>query len=103
MNEMNDLNAFFGIIGTLLGTILGWLLNQLSSKGKLKIFPAKWEDELYYLYAGCKRTAEAVEQIQYYSYQCELDIYNSSSEPRIMRDVHVIFTNKKGLFPNKCG
>lgn len=92
---MNNSDAVFGIVGTILGTVLGWILNQLSSKGKLKIFPAKWEDELYNRYAGYKRNAETVEQIQHYSYRCELDIYNSSTEPRIMRDVHVIFKNKK--------
>ena len=92
---MNNLNAIIGIIGTLLGTILGWLLNQLSSKGKLKIFPAKWEDELYYFYSGVKRTAETVEQIKNYSYRCFLDVYNASSEPRVLRDVRIVFRNKK--------
>ncbi len=93
---MNNSDAVFGIIGTLLGTILGWLLNQLSSKGKLRIYTSSWEDRMtHHDNYGSVSEIKSADQLQFYSYKSSLDIYNSSSEPRIMRDVHVIFTNKK--------
>lgn len=36
--------AVLGIVGTLAGTVLGWVLNSLSQKGKLKVFVKKWEE-----------------------------------------------------------
>ena len=38
------LPAIIGVVGTLLGTILGWILSNLSKRGKLRIF-STWKDE----------------------------------------------------------
>ena len=87
--------AILGIIGTLLGTVLGWLLNSLSQKGKVKVYIKKWEeifekqDEMGgFVKAGYK-------EAKYYHYNVSLDIYNSSRETKIMRDIHVVFRNRK--------
>lgn len=93
---MNNSDAVFGIIGTLLGTILGWLLNQLSSKGKLRIYTSSWEDRMtHHDNYGSVSEIKSADQLQFYSYKSSLDIYNSSSESRIMRDLKVIFKGKK--------
>jgi hypothetical protein len=81
-----------GIVGTLLGTILGWLLNGLSQKGKLSVFIKKWNESLQKLdgYGGfdeCRNYDEA----EYYHYSLSVDIYNSSRDTRILRDIKLIF------------
>ena len=38
------LPEIIGVIGTLLGIVLGWVLSNLSQRGKLNIYPT-WRDE----------------------------------------------------------
>ncbi len=65
--------AILGIAGTLSGTILGWLLNSLTQKGKIRIFVKKWEetyrkpDEMGG-FEECER-----ENAEYYHYNLSLD------------------------------
>lgn len=87
--------AIIGVIGTILGTILGWFLNSISNKGKLKLYITSWEDEFEYLESGCIAPSHSIEQTESYSYRLELDIYNSSGEPKIMRNIAIIFNDGK--------
>lgn len=89
--------AVLGIVGTLAGTVLGWVLNSLSQKGKLKVFVKKWE-EVYQKpdklggFEKCNSN-----EAEYYNYNLSLDIYNSSRETRIMRNIQVVFMDRKSL------
>ena len=91
--------AILGFVATLSGTVLAWLLNRLSQKGKIRLFVKKWEESYrkpdgYGGFKECER-----EEAEYYHYNLSLDIYNSSCETRIMRDIHVLYMDKsKKLF-----
>lgn len=90
--------AFLGILGTLVGTILGWFLNALSQKGKLNVFVTSWEDKFEYNSVGSMVPSSSREQTSYYAYNLSLDLYNSSAETKIMRNIRICFMdNKKEL------
>lgn len=38
------ITSVIGVIATLVGTILGWFLNNLSNRGKLTIFTFLWKE-----------------------------------------------------------
>ena len=94
--------AVLGIVGTLAGTVLGWVLNSLSQKGKLKVFVKKWE-EVYQKpdklgsFEKCNSN-----EAEYYNYNLSLDIYNSSRETRIMRNIQVVFMDRKSSLFRVC-
>lgn len=88
--------AIIGVIGTILGTILGWFLNSISNKGKLKLYITSWEDEFQYLNEiGSIAPCSSIEQTEIYSYKLSLDIYNSSGEQKIVRNIAIIFSDGK--------
>lgn len=89
-------DALFGIGGTILGTILGWLLNSITNKGKLVFSVASWEDSFQRNdNMGCMESSNSVEGTELYSYKLHLDVYNSSAETLIMRDIQIVFNNGK--------
>ena len=93
--------AIIGIIGTLGGTILGWVLNNFSQKGKLNIYLKKWTDEFKHNEVGCMVKSSSMEQAESYGYNLSLDLYNSSRETKILRDVNIVYLyNKEELFRN---
>ena len=85
-----------GIIGTILGTVLGWFLNSISNRGKIKLFVSSWENEFWRRndYGEMAKTP-APEKIECYSCSFALDIYNSSGEPKIMRNIQIAYNNGK--------
>lgn len=87
--------ALIGVGATLAGTILGWFLNSLSNQGKLNVFVVKWNDELMKNDAGEMNPALAKNEVEYYGYHCSLDIYNSSGSTKIMRNIHIVFSDGK--------
>lgn len=81
-----------GVIGTLSGTILGWALNSLSNKGKLKIYDIVWTDRFTNQNKYGKLVpSKCLEHTKHYSFNVSLDIYNSRSDIKIMRDIEIIF------------
>ena len=44
------MEAMVGVIGTILGTVLGWFLNSISNRGKIKLFVSSWENEFRWGY-----------------------------------------------------
>lgn len=92
--------AILGVLGTLGGTVLGWVLNNLSKRGKLNIFVSSWKDKFEFNNnMGCMEASTSKEQTEYYGYNLSLDLYNSCGEPKIMRDIKVLFVeDKKTLF-----
>ncbi|MBD5481471.1 MAG: hypothetical protein HDR15_02895 [Lachnospiraceae bacterium] len=93
--------ALLGILGTLGGTILGWILNNLSQHGKLNIFISAWEDKFQFNNMGSMTLSSSIEQTQDYLYRVSFDLYNSSRETKIMRNIEIIFSNgKEELYRN---
>lgn len=89
--------ALIGVGGTLLGTILGWLLNSFSGCGKLKIYVTSWKETFEYNHTGRMINSNSKEQTQSYCYELEFDLYNSSSDIKIMREIKIEFLNGKKL------
>lgn len=88
--------AILGIIGTIGGTILGWFLNNLSQKGKLNIFISSWKDEFESRgEMGCMVKSSSIEQTERYLYRLSMDLYNSSGETKIMRNIEIVFAKNK--------
>lgn len=92
--------AILGVLGTLGGTILGWFLNNLSKRGKLNIFVTLWKDTFEYKSdIGSMEISTSKEQTEYFKYYVSLDLYNSCGEPKIMRNIKIVFAdNKKTMF-----
>jgi hypothetical protein len=86
-----------GIAGTLLGTILGWVLGKLNF-GKLNIYVHSWVDEfLYNDNHGFMCPSSSVKQTEYYGYSFSLEIYNSSEKTKIMRNIEVMFMEENKI------
>lgn len=93
------MEAIIGIIGTVVGTFLGWLLNNLSQRGKLNVYISQWSDDFDYNNGVAISDANAIQQTRCYKYKLSVDIYNSSAETRIMRDIKIVFSrDKKELY-----
>ena len=92
-NEM--LTAIIGVVGTLAGTVLGWLLNSWSNRGKLRIYVCDWKDEFTYNHIGSMVSSSSAEQTECYSFKTSFDVYNSSGESKIMRDIEIVFSDGK--------
>lgn len=88
------IEAIIGIVGTILGTFMGWFLNSMSQAGKLNIFINSWKDTFQFNDEhGCMAPSFCVEQTQYYNYTLDIDLYNSSGEMKIMRNIEVVFSD----------
>lgn len=85
--------AIIGVLGTLLGTVLGWILNNISRKGKLQFYVLSWKDSFLKDIGGVSADSCKKEDVDYYAYECSIDVYNSSSETKIMRNIEVVFAN----------
>lgn len=91
--------AIIGIIGTLLGTVLGWILNNLSQHGKLNVYVTEWEEKFTHIGEyGAFETSRKKEEAKSFSYNFSLDLYNSSGTTKIMRNIKVVLLgNNKEL------
>lgn len=89
--------ALLGILGTLGGTILGWVLNSLSQKGKLHVYISSWKESFTYNKDGRMLSSTSIDQTQCYDYKISIDLYNSSGETKIMRDISIVFANNKNV------
>ncbi|MCD7771664.1 MAG: hypothetical protein LUH23_06225 [Oscillospiraceae bacterium] len=90
------IEAAIGVAGTLMGTALGWGLNELSSRGKVNVCITSWEERFYYREDFIHEIAsQSIEQTEFYDYEMSADLYNSSSNQRIMRDIKIVFKDGK--------
>lgn len=87
--------ALIGVGATIAGTILGWVLNNLSNRGKLNIYVSSWEDSFKYNYIERIVLCSKREEVQYYSYKASFDLYNSSGNTKIMRNIQIAFSDGK--------
>jgi hypothetical protein len=83
-----------GIAGTLLGTILGWVLGKLNF-GKLNIYVHSWVDKFSNNSHDEMCSSSSAEETIYYGYFFSFEIYNSSEKTKIMRDIEIIMENKR--------
>lgn len=91
------MEAIIGVIGTILGTILGWILNSISNSGELKIFVSAWDEQFRCNKTGFMIPSKCKEQTNNYHYNLVLDLYNSSGEAKIMRNITVVFSDNKKI------
>lgn len=88
--------ALIGVGATIAGTVLGWMLNNLSKRGKLYIFVSSWEDSFKYKNSiGEMVPCSKCEEVQYYTYKVSFDLYNSSGNTKIMRNIQIVFSDGK--------
>lgn len=87
--------ALIGVGATLAGTILGWLLNNFSNRGKLNIFVSSWEDKFRYNKMGEMVDSSKREEAAYYTFRVSFDLYNSSGNTKIMRNIEIVFNDGK--------
>ncbi len=84
LNNDVVLGGFF----TILGTIIGWLLSLWSQKGKLNISIVDFNDLFT---CGEDLPAESIKEATNYEFSLTVDVFNSSSHSKIMRDIRVLF------------
>lgn len=80
--NQDDFSQILGILGTLLGTLLGWLLKYLQDNlGGTKIVMESFVD--------CK------DEFENYAFNLKLFICNRSINPKYIRDLKIVFYDKK--------
>lgn len=94
-NNSDIVIALIGVGGTLAGTVLGWILNSISQKGNLKISVFSWKDSFEYNNMGCMAPSSSIEQTELYQFDAVLDIFNSSKNVKIMRNIRFAFCDKE--------
>lgn len=87
--------AIIGVVATILGTVLGWILNNLSNKGKLCFYIKQWSDKFECNKAGEMTQCDSIDDAECYSFKLNMDVYNSSAVTKIMRNIQVVFANGK--------
>lgn len=95
--EIDIAVALIGVGATIAGTVLGWGLNNLSNRGKLNIYISSWKDEFKKNDAGEINPAHKKSEVEYYQFNGAIDIYNSSGETRIMREVEIAYYSGRTL------
>jgi hypothetical protein len=78
---------------TLAGTILGWLLNSISKKGKLKLIKANCEFD---------QTNESMYGSNLFSYRIDLWIYNSSDNVRPINNISIKTHANRKTYLTSC-
>lgn len=88
--------ALIGVGATIAGTVLGWVLNNLSNRGKLNFYVSSWEDKFQYNNdIGEMVLCSKREEVQSYTYNVSFDLYNSSGNTKIMRSIQIAFSDGK--------
>lgn len=88
--------ALIGIGATIVGTILGWVLNSISQMGRLRIYVCEWKeiyekrDEMC-----CMIPCNNIDEAEYYRGELSLNIYNSSRDTKAMRNIRLVYINGK--------
>lgn len=91
------ITAIIGVGATIAGTLLGWGLNNLSNRGKLNIYISSWKDEFKKNDAGELNPAKKKSEVEYYQFNGAVDVYNSSGDTKIMREVEIAFYSGRTL------
>lgn len=87
--------ALIGIVATIIGTFLGWMLNNQSRKGKINIYVSSWEEHFIHKdYLGGTVDCNKRSEVEHYTYKLSLNLYNSSADNKIMRDIKICFSDE---------
>ncbi len=102
-NILQVLKDYSGIIGAVLGSTSTLVITNIFKKcGKLKLYLMNFEGEYVYYdktFGGTTYQKTDKSKIDLYNLKFSIDIYNSSEEPKIMRDIKLcIFQKKKLLY-----
>ena len=96
----DNFSAIIGVIGTLVGVFIVFILNKISRSGKIKIF----QNEIKYTFSerdgfgGSKPTRKITNKTDSLHIDLNIEIYNSSEERKIMRDIKfIVKSNKKEI------
>ena len=87
----DNLGTIIGVIGSLLGAIIGWWLNNISRRGKLTIYVENGINGEFVTEEELPSTS--LEKSRYFNYKFKIEIYNSSGDTKIMRDIKIVFCN----------
>ncbi|ULB35159.1 hypothetical protein [Proteiniphilum propionicum] len=95
----NSSSPFISVLASLLGVLLGFFLNNLSRRGRIKIFQN--DISIYFLesdeYGGYIPKKEITDKTVSVSVKMNLDLYNTSSYSRkIARDIKMKFKGEHG-------
>lgn len=95
----NSSSPFISVLASLLGVLLGFFLNNLSRRGRIKIFQNNIS--IYFLerddYGGYIPKKEITDKTVSVSVKMNLDLYNTSSYSRkIARDIKMKFKGEHG-------
>ena len=94
-------DAIVGVVATLLGTVLGWLLGLLQNRGRLVAFIGSWKEAFTCGSGVFDGKAESIQEAKCYSFDLVIELYNSSHLPRIARDICIVYTCKAGRIRKK--
>lgn len=97
----NSSSPFISVLASLLGVLLGFFLNNLSRRGRIKIFQN--DISIYYFErepsGGFSRQKEMTDKTEIVEILLNLDFYNTSNYTRkIARDVKINIINQKSNF-----
>lgn len=87
------LTALIGIVGTVLGTVLGWVLSTFSRWGRLELYTSVWHESFEFNNVGVMTPSATFDEAEAYFYQLTLNIYNSSCNNMIIRNLRIEFLN----------
>lgn len=87
--------AGVGVVSTVIGTFLGWLLNNISQSGDLKFYShisgMPFKNDGYGGYFGCGKLDEA----DWYMCFIDVDIYNENANYKTLKDLNIRFCYSK--------
>lgn len=85
--------TIIGFASTLAGTFLGWFLNQLSQRGKLCFYTYSWTNDFFRINEELGGEVESGDynESKRYSFELDIDVYNSSNTTKIMRMISITF------------
>lgn len=89
------LTALIGSMGTVLGTVLGWALSAFSRRGRLSLYLSAYHESFEFNNDGVISSPSSFDDTEAYFYQLSLNVYNSSCDTKIIRDLRIEFLNGK--------
>lgn len=97
-NDVTILTSAIGVCGTLFGTVLGWMLNNLSNKGKIYFSDIEIDNR----YMGLKENMSTwyiddKNKATSYYFTVSLNSYNSSNNIMAIKNIRLQFYNDNKL------